>query len=211
MWPNNRRAYRAATARERCLRKPVTAAFLLASLALLPGCRSDMQDSPKAKTFRMSRFYNDKQTARPLVARTVPQTGFLDDELLYTGRVNGKLTTVFPFPITLDVLKRGQERFNIYCSPCHGRTGDGDGMIVRRGFAHRPPSYHIDRLRRAPVGHFFDVITHGFGAMYDYADRVSPRDRWAIVAYIRALQLSQNAKPADVPPADQAALSGGSK
>jgi hypothetical protein len=175
--------------------------------ALLAGCRYDMQDQPKAKTFRMSRFYDDMQTARPLVTGVVPRDGLAEDELLYTGRVKGQLTDVFPFPITRQVLERGQERFNIYCSPCHGRTGYGDGMIVRRGFRH-PPSYHIDRLRKAPVGHFFDVITHGFGSMYDYADRVQPADRWAIIAYIRALQFSQNARPEDMPPEARAALGG---
>ncbi len=183
-------------------------AALLLMLLALSGCRLDMQDSPKAKTFRMSQFYDDKMSARPLVAGTVPQGELEDDELLYRGTVNGQVATVFPFPVTLQVLKRGQERFGIFCSPCHGKLGDGDGIIVRRGFR-RPPSYHIDRLRRAPVGHFYDVITHGFGSMYDYADRVPPRDRWAIIAYIRALQLSQNATVADVPAAKRAALGGG--
>ena len=106
------------------------------------------------------------------------------------------------------MLARGQDRFNIFCSPCHGRLGDGDGMIVRRGFR-PPPSYHIERLRKAPVGHFYDVITHGFGSMYDYAARVAPRDRWAIIAYIRALQFSQSATLADVPAQERAQLSGG--
>lgn len=179
---------------------------VLVALALA-GCRYDMQDQPRAKTFRMSNFYDDRQTARPLVSGVVPRGDLEEDELLYTGRVKGQLADVFPFPVTRAVLDRGRERFNIYCSPCHGRTGYGDGMIVRRGFR-RPPSYHIDRLRKAPVGHFFDVITHGFGSMYDYADRVEPRDRWAIIAYIRALQLSQNATLADVPPQQQPSLGG---
>ncbi len=182
-------------------------ALVLLSAALC-GCRADMQDTPKARTFRPSRFFDDQMTARPLIAGTVPATGLADDELLYNGTVNGRLATVFPFPITHEVLERGQDRFNIYCSPCHGRLGDGDGMIVRRGFR-RPPSYHIERLRKAPVGHFYDVITHGLGSMYDYAARVAPRDRWAIIAYIRALQFSQNATLADVPPAERAQLEGG--
>jgi mono/diheme cytochrome c family protein len=109
-----------------------------------------------------------------------------------------------PFPVTADVLARGQQRFNIYCSPCHGEAGDGSGMIVQRGFKH-PPSYHIDRLRRAPIGYFFDVMTNGFGAMMDYAAQVPPKDRWEIAAYIRALQLSQNASPGDVLPGQQIA------
>ncbi len=181
---------------------------LLALAAALFGCRADMQDTPKAKTFRPSRFYDDRMTARPLIAGTVPATGLAGDELLYNGVVDGRVATVFPFPVTRQVLARGQDRYNIFCSPCHGRLGDGDGMIVRRGFR-RPPSYHIDRLRKAPVGHFYDVMTRGFGSMYDYAARVAPRDRWAIVAYIRALQLSQNATLADVPPKERERLAGG--
>jgi len=182
-------------------------AVLLALAAALCGCRADMQDTPKAKTFRPSRFYDDRMTSRPLIAGTVPATGKADDELLYRGTVNGKVATVFPFLITREVLERGRDRFDIYCSPCHGRLGNGDGMIIRRGFR-PPPSYHIDRLRKAPVGHFYEVITHGFGSMYDYADRVAPRDRWAIVAYIRALQLSQHATMADVPAHERARLGG---
>jgi cytochrome c553 len=162
------------------------------------GCRLDMQETPEAKTFRASRFFDDRMTARPLVRGTVPQGPLADDEVHYNGTVNGQLVTVFPFPITREILLRGQERFNIFCAPCHGRTGDGNGVIVHRGFR-RPPSYHQERLRNAPVGHFYDVITHGFGSMYDYADRTTPRDRWAIIAYIRALELSQNATLADVP------------
>jgi mono/diheme cytochrome c family protein len=124
---------------------------------------------------------------------------------MYTGKVNGQAVTTFPFPITRDVLARGHERFDIYCSPCHSRTGEGNGVIVQRGFSH-PPSYHTDRLRAAPVGHFFDVITNGFGAMQSYAARVEPQDRWAIIAYIRALQLSRNARASDVPADKQAEL-----
>ncbi len=176
-------------------------------LLLFAACRLDMHDGPKAKTFRPSEFFDDRMSARPLVPGAVPREQGPFDELLYTGKINGQLAEVFPFPITREVLRRGQERFNIYCSPCHSRTGNGDGMIVRRGFR-RPPSYHIDRLRNAPVGHFFDVITNGFGAMYSYADRVAPRDRWAIIAYIRALQLSQAATLADVPTARRGELGG---
>jgi mono/diheme cytochrome c family protein len=116
-----------------------------------------------------------------------------------------KFVTVMPMPVTRQLLLRGEERFNIYCSPCHGRTGEGNGMIVQRGMK-RPPSYHIDRLRQAPVGYFYDVITNGFGAMYSYASRVHPEDRWAIIAYIRALQLSENARIDDVPAGDRTKL-----
>jgi mono/diheme cytochrome c family protein len=120
------------------------------------------------------------------------------DEHLYTGKVNGKVAAEFPMPVTMDVVTRGQERFNIYCAPCHGRSGQGDGMVVQRGFR-APPSYHQERLRNAPVGYFFDVMTNGFGAMQDYSAQVPPTDRWAIAAYIRALQLSRQATVDDVP------------
>ena len=124
-----------------------------------------------------------------------------------TGSIGADVDT-FPFPITQEVLNRGQERFQIFCSMCHGYTGYGDGMIVRRGFR-RPPSYHEERLRKAPVGHFFDVITNGWGSMPDYAQQVPVQDRWAIVAYIRALQYSQNAPVADLPPQDRARIGSG--
>jgi mono/diheme cytochrome c family protein len=123
----------------------------------------------------------------------------------YRVRGAGAEVDKFPFPITKEVLLRGQERFDIYCAPCHGRTGYGDGMVVRRGFS-IPPSYHQARLRQAPVGHFFDVITNGFGAMYEYGDRITPEDRWAIIAYVRALQLSQLGTLQDLPEAQRAAL-----
>ncbi len=186
-------------------RLPPTA--LLALAIVLAGCRADMQDTPKAKTFRPSRFYSDRQTARPLIAGTVPQGGIAGEELALSGTINGRLVTLFPFPVTREVLRRGQDRFNIFCAPCHGRLGDGEGMIVQRGFR-RPPSYHIYRLRNAPVGHFYDVITHGFGSMYDYADRIAPRDRWAIVAYIRALQFSQNVTAPELSSEDRNHLTG---
>jgi mono/diheme cytochrome c family protein len=165
------------------------------------GCRQDMHDQPKYIPLRESAFFNDGRSARPLVAGTVARGQLHEDALLYTGKVNGADATMFPFPIDDRVMARGQERFNVYCSPCHGRAGGGDGMVVRRGYR-RPPSYHDDRLQNAPIGHFFDVISNGFGAMPDYAAQVTVEDRWAIVAYIRALQLSEHATPADVP-ADQ--------
>ncbi len=188
---------------------------LLVTLALTgllgaAGCRYDMQDQPKYIPLRESDFYPDHRSERPLVDGTVPR-GYLDaDELLYTGKVNGQDSDVFPFPVTADVLARGQERFNIFCSPCHDRTGSGNGMVVRRGYR-QPPSFHIDRLRSSPVGHFFDVITNGFGAMPDYKDQVPVRDRWAIVAYIRALQLSERANIGDVPADQRGKLPGGGR
>ncbi len=172
------------------------------ALAVLPvfflaGCRQDMQDQPRYKVFAQSAFFADQQSSRPLVPGTVAQGQLYEDELFYYGRVNGQLSEVFPFPVTKELILRGQERFNIYCAPCHGRLGDGEGMIPQRGFR-KPPSYHIDRLRKAPVGHFFDVITNGFGAMTDYGDRVAARDRWAIIAYIRVLQYSENVPAASL-------------
>jgi mono/diheme cytochrome c family protein len=162
------------------------------------GCRQDMHNQPKYVPLRGSTFFGDQQSARPVVAGTVARGQLREDTLLYTGKVDGIDATVFPFAIDERRLRRGQDRFNIYCSPCHARTGEGDGMIVRRGYR-RPPSYHDDRLRNAPVGHFFDVITNGFGAMPDYAAQVDVEDRWAIAAYIRALQLSAHARIDDVP------------
>ncbi len=199
-----------ASVERRRIRMHHTLAVGLAISLLVPlaACRYDMQDQPKAKTFRMSQFYDDRLSARPLVTGVVPQGDAQEDELLYTGYVNGQLANAFPFQVTRQVLERGRERFDIYCSPCHGRTGNGDGIVAQRGFRH-PPSFHTDRLRKAPLGHFFDVMTHGFGSMYDYADRVEPVDRWAIIAYIRALQLSQNATAADVPLGYPAELSAG--
>jgi len=183
----------------------IEALCALPLLLALAGCRADMQNTPKEKTFRPSRFYSDRLSARPLIAGTVPQNGPAGDEVLLSGTINGRLVTLFPFPVTREVLRRGRERFNIFCSPCHGALGNGEGMIVQRGFR-RPPSYHIYRLRNAPVGHFYDVITHGFGSMYDYADRVPPRDRWAIIAYIRALRFSQNVQAAELSGADRGRL-----
>ncbi|HEV3139107.1 MAG TPA: cytochrome c [Vicinamibacterales bacterium] len=175
------------------------------SSSVLSSCRQDMHDQPKYVPLRESAFFGDARSARPLVPGTVARGRLNDDTLLYTGKVNGADTEVFPFPITDATLARGQERFNIYCSPCHGRTGQGDGMVVRRGYR-RPPTFHQDRLRTAAVGHFFDVITNGFGAMPDYAAQIPADDRWAIVAYVRALQLSEHATLADVPAADREKL-----
>jgi mono/diheme cytochrome c family protein len=161
-------------------------------------CRRDMQDQPKYVPLRQATFFGDDRSARPLLAGTVARGHLDDDTLLHTGRVGKADATVFPFPITEQTMARGRERFDIFCSPCHGRTGQGDGMVVRRGFR-RPPTFHQDRLRTAPVGHLFDVVTNGFGAMPDYAVQIRAEDRWAIIAYVRALQLSEHATVADVP------------
>ncbi len=174
-------------------------ALLLVAIALLllAGCRADMQNQPYKRPLAESDFYADKRSARPLVEGTVARSDLRADTYFYTGKIGKDDGDYMPFPVTAEVMARGQQRFNIYCSPCHGETGDGNGMIVERGLK-RPPSYHTDRLRKAPIGYFFDVMTNGFGAMLDYSQQVSPRDRWAIAAYIRALQLSQGATRADV-------------
>jgi mono/diheme cytochrome c family protein len=164
----------------------------------LAGCRQDMHDNPRYEPLEESTFFENGGASRLLVANTVARGQLKEDEHLYTGKVNGQPATEFPMPVTADVMARGQERFNIYCSPCHGRTGEGNGMIVQRGFR-QPPSYHEDRLLKAPPGYLFDVMTNGFGAMQDYASQVSVPDRWAIAAYIRALQLSRQATIDDVP------------
>ena len=173
-------------------------ALLTALVAVGAGCRQDMHDAPRYDPLERSAFFSDGQSARPLVANTVARGMLREDTHLNEGKVDGQLATTFPMPITADVMARGHERFNVFCSPCHGRTGSGNGMVVQRGFR-APPSYHEDRLRNAPVGYFFDVMTNGFGAMQDYASQVPVADRWAIAAYIRALQLSQRATVDDVP------------
>jgi mono/diheme cytochrome c family protein len=162
------------------------------------GCRQDMHDQPKYIPLRESTFFSDARSARPVIAGTVARGQLREDTLLYTGKVNGADATTLPFAVDEKVMARGRERYDIYCAPCHGRTGAGDGMIVRRGYR-RPATLHQDRLRESPVGHFFDVITNGFGAMPDYATQIKAEDRWAIIAYVRALQLSEHATVADVP------------
>ena len=164
----------------------------------LAGCRQDMHDAPRYEPLEANTFFANGSASRMLVANTVPRGLLREDTHLNEGRVDGTLATTFPMAVTPAVMQRGQERFNVFCSPCHGRTGSGNGMVVQRGFR-APPSYHEDRLRNAPVGYFFDVMTNGFGAMQDYASQVPVADRWAIAAYIRALQLSQRATVADVP------------
>ena len=172
-------------------------ALVLAVLALA-ACRQDMHDAPRIEPYEANDFFPDKRGSRIAPDGTVARGWLRDDEALYTGKVDGQLVDTFPFAISHDDLKRGQQRFNIYCSPCHGRLGDGNGMVVQRGLR-QAASYHNDRLRQEKIGYFFDVITNGFGAMQGYADQVPVRDRWLIAAYVRALQLSQNAKIDDVP------------
>src|SRR5579885_1529376 len=176
-----------------------TLSLLLVPIALAAvGCRQDMHNAPRYKPLAATDFFGDGRSARPLIEDTVARGHLRLDAARYTGKVNGKDVEVFPFPMTRADLLRGQERFDIFCSPCHGRLGDGEGMIPKRGYL-RPPSYHIDRLKTAPVGHFFDVVTNGFGAMPSYASRVPVDDRWRIIAYIRVLQYSQGLTANQIP------------
>jgi len=196
------------------------------------GCRRDMQDQPKVKPLRGSTFFTDGLGSRPPIEGTIPRGYLRTDTALFTGKKTGMANTPgatptpgtpqptatgtpantypddidqFPIPVTKDVVTRGRERYDIFCSVCHGMTGNGDGMVVRRGFR-RAASFNDDRLRQAPVGHFFDAITNGWGAMPSYASQIPVQDRWAIIAYIRALQLSQqNPNAAASPPATPAA------
>ncbi len=160
--------------------------------------RQEMYNQSRFEPLEKNSFFSDNRSSRPWIKGTVARGHLRIDAHLYTGIVDGKPAETFPFPITRDVILRGRERYNIYCSPCHGYEGDGRGMVVRRGMK-QPPSYHIERLQNETPGYFFDVMTNGFGAMYSYASRIKPRDRWAIIAYVQALQLSQNATLDDVP------------
>ena len=168
----------------------------LASLFFLAGCslKQDMAQQPKNRPLSPSDFFTDGRSARPLVENTVPRGALALEELTVP-----KDSNAFPLPLTMELLDRGENRYKIFCSPCHGLQGDGNGMIAMRGMKH-PPSYHQDRLRQVPNGYIYDVITNGFGAMFGYSAQVVPGDRWAIVAYLRALQLSRNAKISDLPP-----------
>lgn len=181
------------------------ASVALLALVGLAGCRQDMHDQPRFKPLAKSDFYADMRSARPLIEGTVARGQLHEDTYFYTGMIGNSNTPgdYMPFPVTTDVLARGRERFNIYCSPCHSRLGDGQGIVPSRGFAKIPPSFHIPRLQKAPLGYFYDVITHGFGIMPDYSAQIQPKDRWAIVAYVRALQLSQNAPATDIPAGQQ--------
>jgi mono/diheme cytochrome c family protein len=180
----------------------------LTAAAAAAGCRQDMHDQPKYKAFRPSNFFGDERSARPLVEDTVARGQLRADAAYFTGKQGATPVDVLPVAVTPALLQRGQQRYGIYCTPCHGQTGRGDGMVVQRGYR-RPPSFHIDRLRNEKTGYFFDVITSGFGAMPDYAAQVAVADRWAIVAYVRALQLSENARVDDVPPERRAELEAG--
>ena len=173
--------------------------LLMAAVTLLSACRIDMHVQPKQNPLSRSDFFPDQRSERPPVEGTVARGQLHEDTYFYTGKLGNNPGDYMPFPVTKEVLERGRERYNIFCAPCHSRVGDGNGFVPSRGFARKPPSYHIPRLQKAPLGYFYDVMTNGFGIMPDYASQIPPRDRWNIVAYIRALQLSQSATMADVP------------
>ncbi len=178
-------------------RRPARFALALSAMAIV-GCHADMYDQPKFETYAPSTLWKDGSSSRPLVPGTIARGELRADRLKFTGKGrDGKPVDEFPYPMTEAKIKRGQERYNIYCTPCHGATGDGRGMVVLRGMA-PPPAFHDQRLRDAPVGHFYDVITNGYGKMYPYAARIPVDDRWAIIAYVRALQLRKNARVEDL-------------
>jgi mono/diheme cytochrome c family protein len=170
---------------------------LLVAGVFTTACRQDMHNQPRYKPYAATDFFGDGRSARPAIADTVARGQLRIDEPRFTGKENGK-------EITKADIERGHQRFDIYCTPCHGRLGDGNGMIVSRGLR-QPPSYNSDRLRNAPIGHFFDVMTNGYGAMYSYASRVAVDDRWRIAAYIKALQESQDPNPQEAAQAAAAA------
>ncbi len=187
--------------------------LLAVALFALAGCGNTlygaqlMRFQPRYDPLEASTFFEDGHSARPLVEDTVARGQLHLNDPMYSGRVDGKYAPDFPMPITRDVLERGQEQFNVFCAPCHGEVGDGQGIVVQRGFK-QPPSFHQDRLRQVPPGYFFYVMTNGFGAMYSYNTRVSPEDRWAIAAYIRVLQVSQHADSSVVPADEMQKLEG---
>jgi hypothetical protein len=190
----------------RLSRQRLCSICVAATLFMIAGCdnlHQDMGNQPKNKALSPSDFFADGRSVRTPVENTVSRSALDNDQLMVT-----KDSAMFPMPINDALLERGQERYRIFCSPCHGIQGDGNGMIVMRGMK-RPPSYHQDRLRQAPNGYFYDVITNGFGQMYNYAAQIPPRDRWAIVAYVRALQLSRNARAADLPAEQREKLNSG--
>jgi len=167
--------------------------LLLAGWTMSLACEHEMQNNARYKPLENHPFFENGQLARPPVPGTIPQGYLKEDELLHFGKMNGKFADVFPFPVTEKVLERGEERYNIYCSVCHDRAGYGKGMVVQRGFP-APASLHTEKLRNQPAGYFVDVMTRGFGRMASYARQIKPEDRWAVAAYIRALQFSQNAR-----------------
>jgi len=189
--------------------RPALVGGLLLASALLAGCRQDMHDAPRYEALEQSDFFADKRAMRPIPEGAVARGMLLDDDVFYTGKQDGEPITTLPAQVTLDaaLIDRGENRFNIYCAPCHSQLGDGNGTVVQRGYK-RPTSFHDPRLRGAAIGYFYDVITNGFGQMPDYRAQIAPQDRCAIASYIRALQLSQGATVEDVPADQRGALDG---
>lgn len=179
-----------------------TALLALLATVSLTACHRDMYEEPKFLPDQKNYYFPKEQVDRLPVAHTVPRGPGPDDSPFYTGQNGNVLADTFPVPVTPELVARGRELFDINCAACHGHDGYGDGMVVERGFP-APPSYHIDRLRQAPVGHFFRVITDGYGVMFPFGSRIQPADRWAIIGYIRALQFSQDASLGELPAADR--------
>jgi mono/diheme cytochrome c family protein len=207
MFPGNEVRSQKAEGRSQLVPNARTLLLLLLSAfcLLTSACRQKMANQPRYDPLETSDFFADGMSARPRVAETVARGELSTDPFFDTGKINGAVADGFPIPVSRELVDRGHQRFDIYCSECHGRLGDGNGMIPSRGYR-RPPSFHTQTLRTATTGHFFDVMTNGFGAMPPYGSMIPPRDRWAIVAYVRALQISQNATVGDVPPNERAAL-----
>lgn len=197
------RSPRSAVRGPRLMYRAAGVAMVILSTIALGACRQDMHNQPKYRGLRGTEFFADGGSARPLVEGTVARGTLQEDVAFFTGKIGNATVKELPFPVDDAILARGEERYNIYCTPCHDATGSGRGMVVQRGFK-QPPSFHEDRLRNADAGYFFDVMTNGFGAMPDYRMQLAARDRWAVVAYLRALQLSQHAAPSDVPGGDPA-------
>ena len=193
-----------------CHSRLVAALLVTSALVFTTGCRQDMHDQPKYKANGASTFFADGRNNRQLVPNTVARGRLNEDDHLYRGKVDGKPAETYPFEITAEILQRGRARYAIYCQPCHSPEGDGNGIVVQRGMK-RPPSYHIERLQKMPPGYFFDVMTNGFGAMFDYSDRINVEDRWAITAYVQTLQLSQNILAKNLTPEEQAKLAASTK
>ena len=187
------------------LHRRVRNLLLVFFLVSATSCKQQMAEQPRYEPLAKSDFFSDGRSTRAPIEGTVARGELRDDQQFYTGNSGGKPAETFPFPVSVEILQRGRQRYDIFCSPCHDRVGNGQGMVVRRGFR-PPPSLHIERLRQAPPGHFFEVMTRGFGTMPDYATQISAADRWAVAAYIRALQLSQQARLADVPEKERARL-----
>ncbi len=185
-------------------------ALATAALLLGAGCRKDMYDQPRYEIYEPSTIFRDGASSRPQVEGTVARGDLRGDAHLHEGKIDGKEVDTFPFAVDRATLELGRERYLIYCSPCHGRAGDGRGMVVRRGFS-PPPTFHSEYFRKIPVGHFYTVITHGYGAMYSYAARIPVEHRWAIAAYIRALQYSRSASPGDLTDQERKTLADAAK